>query len=326
MLLSFWCSIASQSLEGILFASQSGIPTTRRQRLEDALLQILPVLNDSLSIKDVPEMAIGACMLTTILASRSALGDNVIAKLMDEIAVTWTPSTVDARLISLAALAQEMSTGKLSRAVTKRLVELPDLISHLVTISQSFKVDKLTAGLALRCIDRLPKSREADLELIQRALESRILKDKQVVKVLTNLFDAVSGLLKSGTGDVADEFATRLRNRISGIVASLSKSRYSSALSIAQSAAETSLHWRVYCRFPVWMTYSNRKTSRWKTHHWCLQVPKRQRSCHSSRMLAMQATRSLKRPTLLYINNLLKHSVAFLMLTAGSNPLWSTQH
>jgi U3 small nucleolar RNA-associated protein 10 len=238
MLLSFWCSIASQSLEGILFASQSGIPTTRRQRLEDALLQILPVLNDSLSIKDVPEMAIGACMLTTILASRSALGDNVIAKLMDEIAVTWTPSTVDARLISLAALAQEMSTGKLSRAVTKRLVELPDLISHLATISQSFKVDKLTAGLALRCIDRLPKSREADLELIQRALESRILKDKQVVKVLTNLFDAVSGLLKSGTGDVADEFAMRLRNTVSGIVASLSKSRYSSALSIAQCAAE----------------------------------------------------------------------------------------
>ena len=238
MILSFWCSIASQSLEGILFASQSGIPTMRQQRLESALLQILPVLNDALSIKDVPEMGIGACMLTTILTSRSALGDTIIAQLMDAIAVTWTPTTVDARLISLAALVQEMSTGKLSRAVTKRLVELPDLISHLVTISQSFKVDKLAAGLALRCIDRFSKSRnETDLDLIQGSLESRVLKEKQVIKVLTKLFEVVSGLLKPGS-ESTHEFGITLRNRVAGIVDFLSKSRYGPALnSVSQNPA-----------------------------------------------------------------------------------------
>jgi U3 small nucleolar RNA-associated protein 10 len=242
MLLSFWCSVTSQSLEGILFASESGIPALRKQRLESALLQILPVLNDALSVKDEPEMGIGACMMTTILTSRAPLGDTVIAQLMDAVAVTWIPGTDqwsdDARLISLAALAQDMSTGKLSRAVTKRLLQLPDLIDHLVAISGSYKTDKLMTGLALRCVDRFSKSRnESDLNLVSDVLNSRVLKEKQVVKVITKLFEVVSRLLKSSS-EAPVTIEIPLWSRIGRIVDFLSKSRYAPALkSVSQNPA-----------------------------------------------------------------------------------------
>ncbi|KAF2663676.1 hypothetical protein BT63DRAFT_393492 [Microthyrium microscopicum] len=191
-LLSFWSSIATQAVEGMLTGAQSGIATIRKERTENALLQIIPVLNDALAIKGIPELDIAVFMIIIILAARADMNDETVDSLMEAVTMNWDKTTANLRFICLAALAQERHSKKLSKPVAKRLVAVDGLFDGLSDISTTYRASKLIQGLMLRCIDRLKKpGGQKEFGIIRKGFESKLLSQKEYQKVLQSLITVV---------------------------------------------------------------------------------------------------------------------------------------
>jgi U3 small nucleolar RNA-associated protein 10 len=193
-ILSFWSSVVVQAVDRMLVTSQSGIDTVRKQRLGQVYDQILPMIRDALAIKDVPELAVSTCMIATVLAARGNLNDEALDAIMESIASNWNPISTDARLVSLAIISQERGSKKLSRSVAKRLLALEGLIDRLKAISESYNVDRLSSGIALRILSRFPKSTtERELVFISELFGSGILDSRQLKGVMKEFVLAVNG-------------------------------------------------------------------------------------------------------------------------------------
>jgi U3 small nucleolar RNA-associated protein 10 len=221
--------VVAQAVEGILAAAQSGIKTVRKQRLEAALLQIIPVLNDALSVKDVPELIIGSCMIVTIMATRVPLGDTVLNGLMEAVALNWSQPTIDARLVCLAVIAQEREARKLPKTVTKKILAMEDLMERLTVISGSYRVDKLLFGLVLRCLERLQKSGgQRELSVVENGFKSGLLSEVQTSSVIKSLLPAMTERMSGNESNARDSVS--LREGFARIVSSLANSPAVTAL------------------------------------------------------------------------------------------------
>ncbi|PNS15203.1 hypothetical protein CAC42_8204 [Sphaceloma murrayae] len=157
-LLGFWASILAQTVNGQLDSAQSGRSDVKRQREEEVLLRVIPVLQEASQVQDAPELFLGCCMITVILATKIDLQDGVLDALMDTIAGSWTKQTFNDGLACLSVIAQEKSSHALPKVTAKRLLSTPDLFSKLEVASRKYSVDGLATGLALAyCVGRKSK-------------------------------------------------------------------------------------------------------------------------------------------------------------------------
>lgn len=248
-LMSFWSSIVSQAVDSILTGAQSGISSVRVEKMEAALLQILPIVNDALAIKDVSELGIGSCMIITILAARADLQDTVIQSLMEAVASTWSQSNADARIICLASLAQSGNVKKLSKSVSKKLLALEDLIERLEVISGAYEIERLLLALLFRCIDRFFKSgKESDLRFIEDVLQRDLLSQQSITSIIKKLLTETFSFANAG-GEYSERDRKSIRQGLANIFSWLSASPL--AISFAQivhkkkfdlSKLDTALH------------------------------------------------------------------------------------
>ncbi|KAK3678783.1 snoRNA-binding rRNA-processing protein utp10 [Recurvomyces mirabilis] len=160
MLLGLWASITAQAVNGMIDTTRSGRDTVRKQREEDLLLRVLPILQSALSIKGVPELYLGACMILTILATKASLHDKVLDAMMEAIAGAWTLQTVDDGLTCLSVLAEEKEQLGVPKAVAKAIQASDGSLQRLI---QRHQADGLVLGLAMAAPELLE---QADLLLL----------------------------------------------------------------------------------------------------------------------------------------------------------------
>jgi len=187
-LISFWASVSSQAIEGMLSAAQSGRAPIQSQKLEELLLFVLPVLSDGFAMKDVPALTEACCAVTIILAAKGSLSDEVIDGLMKTIAGRWQEQTIDVRLVSLALLAQRRASHKLPKFVIKRLLLIPKSVDQLVLVSHNYQVDRLVLGYTIGCVNRIGRHEgEEETRVISSIFEAEILSEKQIGRVISAL-------------------------------------------------------------------------------------------------------------------------------------------
>ncbi|KZF24076.1 hypothetical protein L228DRAFT_244950 [Xylona heveae TC161] len=219
-LLSFWASIMTEALAGMLDLARSGRKGVQRQAEQDVIIRMLPVLNEGLAASKAPELQLGCYMLVTVLATKSALEDKVLAGLMEAVVGGWTKDTSEAGLVCLAVLAQESRAAKLPKSVVKEVLKVSSLDEHLLAISRRYRVDKLAFGLSLGVLRRLtkPKSYEG-LVLVEKMLEARVLGDLQTSIVIKSIFLAAQQI------DLQSEDYATISGHIADLLNRLSNSK-----------------------------------------------------------------------------------------------------
>ncbi|KAL2869814.1 snoRNA-binding rRNA-processing protein UTP10 [Aspergillus lucknowensis] len=194
-LLSFWAGIVTEGVAGKLDSSRSGGRSVEKQKHDDIILQILPVLNDGLAMKDVSELVIGCYMVCVVLAQKAELQDQVLDGLMEAVVGSWTEETLSSGLICIATLAQQKPEAILPKRVLKALLHLEDPLKQLVEISAEYKTSHLLLGLVAGCVSNL-SSRETPLrlDLLSSMFESQLLGDIEMAKAMTLVLQAASNI------------------------------------------------------------------------------------------------------------------------------------
>lgn len=209
-ILSYWATVATESLAGVIDQSISGRRKVQRQKEEDVLLQILPVLNEGLAMQQVPDMRVGCYMILTVLASKVNLEDIVLTAMMEAVATNWTPTTTHAGLICLAVLAQQRQSARLPKKVFKAINAIKSLESDLKILNEQYQVDNLTLGLVLGTLDRLHKDQDAyRLSFVRTAIESQLMSTRNKSAAVKSIFATAhnSRPFKDGQLDIQGHLA-----------------------------------------------------------------------------------------------------------------------
>ncbi|KAL4998400.1 U3 small nucleolar RNA-associated protein 10 [Aspergillus recurvatus] len=194
-LLSFWAGIITEGVAGMLDSSRSGRRNVEKQKHDDIILQILPVLNDGLAMKDVSELVIGCYMVCVVLAQKAELQDRVLDGLMEAVAGSWTEETMSSGLICIAVLAQQKPEPILPKRVLKAVLRLNEPLKQLAEISTEYKTSQLLLGLVAGCVDDLSTQKDsARLDLLSLLFESQLLNDADSAKAMALVLQAASGV------------------------------------------------------------------------------------------------------------------------------------
>ncbi|KAF7155118.1 hypothetical protein CNMCM5623_006545 [Aspergillus felis] len=199
-LLAFWAGIYTEAVAGMLDASRSGRREVEKQKHEDIVIRVLPILNDGFALKSVSELVIGCYMVSVVLAQKSSLQDKVLDGLMEAVAVSWTEETVESGLVCLAVLAQQKPETKLPRRALKAILRLDDIIKRLTEIAAQYKTSHLLLGVIAGCLDDLPKQKDtARLDLLSRIFKNQLLGEPEMGKAMALVLEATSSVHKDGT-------------------------------------------------------------------------------------------------------------------------------
>lgn len=215
-LLSFWASVATQAVDGMLGEAKAGRGNVQRQREEDVILRILPVLNEALSLKNAPELKLGCYMIMTVMATKASLEDKLLNGLMEAMTSSWTLETLDGALVSLAIIAQERKSAKLPKAVLRGLLKLDKLADRILALSQQCRADRLAFGCILGILEKFGKSAFSDsaawLDVLEKTLLAQLYDDLQTGVIIKSLLVTVQRVDQAT--DVTSEQRTQLADLI----------------------------------------------------------------------------------------------------------------
>ena len=184
-LLAFWASVVCQALNSMIEQAQSGRPEIQQRREEDLLLQVLPIINDALAIRDVPELALGCYLICTILATKGNLDDGVLGRMMEAISGRLRAGCSYSGLVALAVIAQKRQSTKLPKTVVKHLVNYKDLPDQFASISRQYRIDKLATGMVLGMLKQSELSNQLKgVNLGSRLLLGGAFENKQSSKII----------------------------------------------------------------------------------------------------------------------------------------------
>ena len=210
ILLGFWASITAQAVNGMIDSSRSGRDSIRKQREEDLLLRVLPVLQSALSIKGIPELYLGACMIITILATKASLEDRALDAMMEAVAGSWTDETIGEGMMGLAVVAEEKEQISLPMTVTRAVIQNDGSLRQLTSLAKSQRVSQLAAGVAVGCVQLAYKKKDASLiTKVQELLDVDILPDQHVIFVLEKL---MSTLVRLRRTEASSDTGTAISN------------------------------------------------------------------------------------------------------------------
>ncbi|RMY71405.1 hypothetical protein D0864_10650, partial [Hortaea werneckii] len=152
ILLGFWASITAQAVSGMIDTTRSGRDAIRRQREEDLLLRVLPILQSALGIRGAPELFLGTCMIMTILATKASLEDHVLDAMMQAIISAWTKETAEDGLICVAVMAEEKQQIGLPKPVCQALLKQDGIYETLHSLSQRHRIGKLVSAIVVEAV------------------------------------------------------------------------------------------------------------------------------------------------------------------------------
>lgn len=197
-LLAFWAGIMTEGLAAMLDATRSGRQEVERQKHEDILLRVLPVLNDAFTLKSVTELVIGGYMVSVVLAEKAALGDKVLDGLMEAVVGSWTEETLRPGLVCLSILAQHKPDAKLPKRVFKAILRLENPVKLLSEIAVRNLASHLLLGVIAGCVNDLNKQDVARLNLLSAIFQSGLLGKPDTTKGMAIVLHAVSNAHRNG--------------------------------------------------------------------------------------------------------------------------------
>lgn len=202
ILVGFWASIMAQAVNGMIDTSRSGREDIRRQREEDILLRVLPILQSALSIRDVPELYLGSCMIMTILATKASLDDNVLNAMMEAVAAAWTVPTLEDGLTCLAVVAEEKQYVSQPVSVTRRILRLEQAAHLLQTTARRHRTEKLVLATCLGSVESATLENQPDMvEFVAQAVDREMLSHRSLAIMIESLLSRAKGFSSAVTHD-----------------------------------------------------------------------------------------------------------------------------
>ncbi|KAI7653685.1 hypothetical protein KC319_g10448, partial [Hortaea werneckii] len=191
ILLGFWASITAQAVSGMIDTTRSGRDAIRRQREEDLLLRVLPILQSALSIRGAPELFLGTCMIMTILATKASLEDHVLDAMMQAIISAWTKETAEDGLMCVAVMAEEKQQIGLPKPVSQALLKQDGVYETLHSMSQRHRIGKLVSAIVVEAVHA---GAAGEIELAKRLVSDGFVSAQNETfmldTLLTQLLDA----------------------------------------------------------------------------------------------------------------------------------------
>ncbi|KAI1620240.1 hypothetical protein EDD37DRAFT_171066 [Exophiala viscosa] len=183
-LLRFWGSMFIEAVAARLNQVKSGRKEVEKQRLEDALLKIFPVLVDGFAAREYPEVIVTCFTVSLILASNSNLEDSVLDSMLRAVAPFVTDADVDPKsaLACVAILAGRKTDRRLPKIVLETLMKVRDLKTRLLEL-RGHVTDDLLEALISSSLSGIKKSNHASrLSFVEGLLEMSLdLSDRTAI-------------------------------------------------------------------------------------------------------------------------------------------------
>ncbi|KAJ5379781.1 U3 small nucleolar RNA-associated protein 10 [Penicillium cataractarum] len=192
-LLSFWAGIITEAVAGMLDSARSGRREAEKQKHEDILIRVLPLLSRAFTLKKVSELIVSCYMISVVLAQKASLTDDVLDGLMESVVTSWTEETLSSGLICLSVLAQQKSSASLSRKVFKAIIRLERPMPQLSEVTTQYQTSKLLLGLVAGCVSNLDKQKDnVRLALLSSIFESTVLQGDDIQAAMGLVLKAAS--------------------------------------------------------------------------------------------------------------------------------------
>lgn len=191
-LLAFWAGIVTEAVATMLDGARSGRREAEKQKHEDILLRILPVLSNAFTMKKVSELIVGCYMICVVLAQKAFLSNEVIDGLMESVVGSWTEETKVSGLICLSVLAQQKPAVTIPKKVFKGIVRLENPIAQLSEIAPQYQTSNLLLGIVAGCLTDLDKQENARLGILASIFERKMLGENEIAKAMSLVLEAAS--------------------------------------------------------------------------------------------------------------------------------------
>ncbi|KAJ5662546.1 U3 small nucleolar RNA-associated protein 10 [Penicillium maclennaniae] len=192
-LLSFWAGIITEAVAGMLDVARSGRREAEKQKHEDIIIRVLPVLSSAFAMKKIPELIISCYMISVVLAQKATLAEDVLNGLMESVVASWTEETISSGLICLSVLAQQKSTATLPKKVFKAIYRLENPMQQLSEVTAQYQTSKLLLGLVGGCVSDLDKQKDnTRLALLSSIFENAAFGEDETKEAMTMVLKAAS--------------------------------------------------------------------------------------------------------------------------------------
>ncbi|KAF2845238.1 hypothetical protein T440DRAFT_502600 [Plenodomus tracheiphilus IPT5] len=195
-MLSFWSSITVEAIFGILNNSSTGRRDIQDHKMEELVLEVLPVLNSCMRSKSGAETVTACYTIVIILVNQAKVGDKILNGLMEAVVLAHDDASLNECLACLAIIAGERTTAQIPDKVYRALLKIPQLASKLAFISQQCQMERLALGCALGALSSVARS-EDNRQMLNDILGSGLLSEPKVQIVMSALLQLLG---KSGPG------------------------------------------------------------------------------------------------------------------------------
>lgn len=126
VLLKFWSGINVEAISSRLTQTRSGRREVERQRTEDLLLKILPLLSDIYEIAGNADLFTTSYTIVILLAVRGSLSEAVLDSLLDAVSKSMSHVNADhtAAIMTIALVVAQKQNKVLPRKVVEKLAKL----------------------------------------------------------------------------------------------------------------------------------------------------------------------------------------------------------
>ena len=148
-LMRFWSSIAVEAVVGRMRQARSGRKEVQRQRTEDVLLKIVPLLDDGFAVRDCPELTMACYTIAIVLAGSADLSDTILDGLMEAVVHTILYGEMDAKqvMICLTILVSRKQDVSVSRGVLAVVMKAEHIGSLLHEVNDRYPATVLATAL-----------------------------------------------------------------------------------------------------------------------------------------------------------------------------------
>ncbi|KAJ5679855.1 U3 small nucleolar RNA-associated protein 10 [Penicillium macrosclerotiorum] len=192
-LVSFWAGIVTEAVAGMLDAARQGRREAEKQKHEDVLICVLPLLSRAFSMKKVPELVVSCYMISVVLAQKASLSDEVLDGLMESVVSSWSEETLSSGIICLSVLAQQKPSIGLPKKVFKAIVRIDNPVKQLADATVQYQNSKLLLGVVAGCVSDLDKQNDnTRLALLSALFEATILQENDLKEAMRLVLKAAS--------------------------------------------------------------------------------------------------------------------------------------
>ncbi|KAL9115884.1 MAG: hypothetical protein Q9227_000252 [Pyrenula ochraceoflavens] len=235
MSLEFWSSIFAEATASRLKLAKSGRREVQRQRQEDLLVKLLPVLDEGLSISGITELTIACYTVAILIAQDTFLTDESIRGLMAAVVESFNLETASAGLICLALLADQLEDCQLPRRAISAIPIIPKIQQVLLDISAQHDVTSLLLGLIRGCLSDLNfADHETRLGFVNQIFQTELLRQQHLVKAIRIVLEAANDYADKGEN-------SSIMPKFSALVQSLQHNPTFS-MSMSDALSETNLN------------------------------------------------------------------------------------